>query len=247
MKVLVLGNSDTAGLFSGGKTWTAIARDGLAQRLGETVELAEVAFGVLGPTAPLYAEKKVREHDPDLVILPVATFSFTIGFVWKRVEGLFGRRAGRWYKRVEDSFDATTRAKGSVRDCLNNAARTIARRVIGTRPLATQQETTDAYRQVVAALARVEDTQVVLVAYGQRGKHNFGRGGPERRQAFMSAVASAARDQHVLFLDGKEAYEGVPREVPTTTPDGYHQNQYGHELLGQFVARGTLDALQARV
>lgn len=246
MKVLVLGNSDTSGLFSGGKTWTAIVQERLAERLGLPVELRETRFSVLGDTAAAYAENKVREFDPDLVIFPVGTFPFTIGFVWKRVERLFGKRAGRWYKRIEDSFDAKTRAKGSFRDRLNRTARTAVRRTIGVQPLATQEETTEGFRRVVSALARVEDTQVVLVSYGQRGQHHYVPGGVERRQKFVSDVAAAANEHHFLFLDGSAAYEGIPREVATTTPDGFHQNQYGHDLLGAFVASQAVHALKAR-
>ena len=246
MRVLVLGNSDTAGLFSGGKTWTAIVQTRLAELISEEIDLKEIPFSVLGQAAPGYAEKKVREVGPELVILPVGTYPWSIGFVWKRVERLLGKRAGRRYKRLEDSFDTGTRNRGALRQRANRSVRSVARRIIGTEPLATRQETTDAFRQVIAAIARVQNTQLVLVAYGQRGRHHFRGRNAEHRQQYVEEVGAAAREHHFTFLDAKAAYEGISPDVPTTTPDGFHQNQYGHELLGEFVARGAAEVLGAR-
>lgn len=121
-------------------------------------------------------------------------------------------------------------------------ARAGTRRIIGTQPLATRQETTDAFRRVIAAMARVEQTQVILVAYGQRGRHHSLGRNAEYRQQYVDDVAAAARDHHFSFLDGNAAYAGISRDVPTTTPDGFHQNQYGHEILGEFVARQIVEA-----
>ncbi|MEX0784157.1 MAG: hypothetical protein WD557_16060 [Dehalococcoidia bacterium] len=235
MKIQLLGNSDTSGAFFDGKTWAGHVRDGMSVTLSREVKWREVGFSALGPTAPAFAEKKVREWDPDIVILPVGTFPFSVTFVWKRVEQLFGKRAGRWYRNMENRFDNSTRARGSLPNRANSAGRSLVRRLVGTAPLATVEETAAAYGRTARALARIEDTQVILLAYGMRGQHNFAPGGPERRARFMALMADVARDHHLRLIDGQEAFTGIPREVPTTTPDGFHNNAYGHELLGAYI------------
>ncbi|MGH2608515.1 MAG: hypothetical protein ACRDHF_05445 [Tepidiformaceae bacterium] len=245
MKILVLGNSDTAGVFSGGKTWSAIVADGLAERRDEPVELHEIGFSVLGPTAAPYAERKVRELEPELVILPVGTFAFTIGFVWKRVERLFGKRAGRRYKRLEDRFDASTRGRGTLRDGINRAGRATVRRLLGTQPLGTQREVTDGYARVITALARFEDAQVVLVAHAARGKHHHRRGALARRAVFLADVERAAQAHHFTWVNGDEAYADQA-DVDVKTRDGFHQNEMGHRLLGEHIVATMFAAQMAR-
>ncbi|MEX0784156.1 MAG: hypothetical protein WD557_16055 [Dehalococcoidia bacterium] len=244
MKLLVLGNSDTRGVFSGGQTWSQVVADGLAEHRGEPVEVREIGFTVLGPSAAPYAERKVREFEPDLVILPVGTFAFTIGFVWKRVARLFGTRAGRWYKRMEDSFDGATRAKGPARDSLNRGVRATVRRVVGTQPLGSQQEVTAGYRDVIATLARFESAQVVLVAHAARGQHHHRPGAMVRRAAFLADVERAGREHHFTWVNGDEAYANES-DADVKTRDGFHQSQAGHRLLGEHVLTRVLEGIQA--
>ncbi len=136
MRALVLGNSDTAGVFSGGETWTQIVRATLQESDPELV-FTDVTFSPLGTQAPGVAAGLVRDHEADLVILPVGTFAFTTTFTALRVRRLLGRRAARLYKRAENRFDNSTRQRGAWRDRLNRTVRRTVRTVVGADPLAS--------------------------------------------------------------------------------------------------------------
>ena len=144
MKLLILGNSDTSGLFTTGQTWSQLLVQGLRDR-GIDVEFQESGFVVLSPASAAHAENKVRDFEPDLVILPVGTAMFTVGFVYKRVETFFGKRAARWYRRAEHGFDGKTRDRGSLRGRANAGARQAIRRMVGTQTMSTQAAVTDGF------------------------------------------------------------------------------------------------------
>lgn len=233
MKLLVLGNSDTSGMFTTGQTWTQMVAQGLRER-GDDVELRETGFVVLGPASAEHAERKVREFEPDLVLLPVGTAMFTVGFVWKRVETLFGKRAARWYKQAEDGFDGRTRAMGSVRDRANVVARKTLRRIVGTQTMSTEPAVTDGFRAVLDTLARIEATQVALIVIAPRGAHHHRPGAKERRRRFLDAVERAARDHHFTWIETDDAYAGVS-DLEMKNPDGMHQTPAGHRMLADYL------------
>src|SRR5687768_9207086 len=127
MKLLVLGNSDTSAAFSGGASWAAQVREGLERERGELIEYEHVTFGPFGRASSEVAEATVRDSEADIVILPLGDFAFTTGFVWRRLQTVFGRRVARWYRRREERFDAATRAKSRGRATINSVARRSAR------------------------------------------------------------------------------------------------------------------------
>ena len=243
MKVLVLGDSDSGSAIAGRGTWSAVLREQLETRLGQAVELTEMRLGPLSPTAATRAESRVRELEPDLVILPVSAYLFGMGFVWKRVERLFGKRAARWYRRLEASFESTTRARGNARERLNRIARVAIRSAVGVQPLATRDETRRAYVAVIEALTRVEDIHLLAFCYGSRTAYNRVPAVAAERRLFIADMAATAAAHRVPFLDGEDAFANVPLDVPVTTADGLHSNGLGHGILGDFIAVASAEML----
>ncbi len=235
MKMLVLGNSDTSGQFAAGETWVQILADGLGAGLGRPLEVRQVGFVLLSPASAAYAEREVGDFEPDLVILPVGTAMFTVGFVWKRVETLFGKRAARWFRRTEDRFDAGTRDRGRLRGGVNAAARKTLRRVIGTQPLSNRQQVREGFEAVLAALARTERAQVALIVAAPRGAHHHRPGAREHRRAFLRAVEAASAHHHFAWIETDGAYAGVSSDAEMKNADGLHQTPAGHRMLGEFV------------
>ncbi len=139
MKLLVLGDSDTAGSHIDGEPWPALLRSRLESR-GGVVDFAAVAFSPASQNAAAYCEKKIREHEPDTVVLVVASFPFVAKFVWLRVEHLFGKRAGRWYKRMEDEFAALTHGQGTASKVANKTGRALVPRILGRASYASRAE-----------------------------------------------------------------------------------------------------------
>ncbi|MEX2080865.1 MAG: GDSL-type esterase/lipase family protein [Dehalococcoidia bacterium] len=236
MKVLVLGNSDTEGLAPGQPTWTRIAAQALGDAIGQPVDVQEVRFAVSTSTAAEFGARKVREAAPDLVIMPVGTFQFTVGFVWLRVRQLLGNRAGEWYRRLEVRLDSGTRGKGPIRDLLNRGGRKFARTVIGTRPICTSAELADYYTDALRALSQVEDIHVALVQYP--GRSRFTQAGKVKRErdVFLAAVKAVAEDRRFLWIDSAQAFVEAVGDAHTSSRDGYHMNELGHRVLGQHVA-----------
>jgi hypothetical protein len=241
MRILVLGNSDTNASFSGGEAWTEVAREAIASADAGTT-LTELPFSALGAGAPNYAERKLREVQPDVVILPLGTFAFTVGFVWVRVRSLFGERAARWYKRLEDDFERRTRKPGDVGSLLNRGARRAVRALIGTQPLTTREALTESYRQILRATARVEDVDVVIVAYPIEVGRFVVRGDTAReRRRFLEDVAAEAAAHRYRLLDSDGVFSGPGALIVPTTADGFHLNAQAHRLLGEALAEMLLE------
>ncbi|MEO8540985.1 MAG: GDSL-type esterase/lipase family protein [bacterium] len=244
MNILVLGNSDTQGVFSDGPTWSGIARDRVAANLAEEVVVTEAGFSAVSASGAAYAERKIRELSPDVVILPLGTFAFTVGFTWKRIEGLFGKRIAARYRRAEETFDRRTREKGEQPHRLNQAARKLIRRGIGTQPLISQKDLTKNYAEIIRVISRFEDTDLLLVAYpAERGRHvRVGRI-EERRKGFLADVQAEANRHHYRLLDSGPLFAGGADDGTLLTADGFHLQRGGHELLGQAVAAAVVERL----
>jgi hypothetical protein len=245
MKLLVLGNSDTSAAFSGGRSWAELVREGLERELSEPIEYEHLVFGPFGRQSPALAEELVRDSEADVVILPLGDFAFTTGFVWKRVESLFGRRAGRSYRRREQQFDAATRGGRRMRTALNGLARRWARRLVGTQPLMSVEQASSCYEAVVRAIARVEQAHVVLVGYPTAGPPHEKPRLDRERERFHARVREVAARHRYQWVAANDAVAHLPSATDVFTPDGFHMNQLGHQLLGAHVLREIVAATAA--
>ncbi len=231
MKVLLLGNSDTAGLYTPGDAWPALVSSAIESRIGEPVTWEETRFSVLFDNAPRLAEDRVREADPDIVILPVVSFQMNVAFVWPRIRRLFGQRAGRRWRRWEERFDTRTRDKGRVSKAMNRAARAITRRLIGTEPITNREQLTGHYLDVIRTLSRVEDTQFMLLPYPGTGRWaSKPRAAAERRQ-LMTDVRAAGEAHRFLFVDASTTAQALPDGAALFSADGFHLSPAGHDFM----------------
>lgn len=236
MKVLALGNSDSLGAHVTGPIWSEVARARLEAEMSEDVTFENIPYSVTGTTAVSYAERKIAEFEPDVVVLPVASYQFTAGFTWVRVQRLFGVRAGRWYRNLEERFEKQTRGRGSLGDGLNRIARATVRRLIGTQPMATRQQVTAAYDELIGALARHEDLGVVLVTYPGRGAHAQSREAKRERAIFFPEVEAMATRHRFGWVNGETAFDRAAPGDVIHSVDRLHFNDYGHEVFGSAVA-----------
>lgn len=238
VRLLVLGNSDTQGRFVDGPTWSAVLRDTLRSDLDEAVELTETGFSAISAGAASFAERKVRELEPDVVVLPLGTFAFTVGFTWKRLERLFGRRIAQRYRRAEEAFDRRTREDGHEPRRVNRLARTAIRSALGTEPLISQATLRRNYADILRAIARIENVDVVLVAYPpEQGRHVTVRNVARRREEFLRDLTAEARSRHYGVVDTAPLFSSAPAGDALLTADGFHLQRHGHELVGAAVAR----------
>ena len=92
-----------------------IMRDRLSAEAGVPVELEHTTFIPTGERAAGIALRRVKEHQPDVVVVPVAAYVFNAPFVWLRVQRIFGKRAGHWFRNIEQVVDSSTYEKGGLR------------------------------------------------------------------------------------------------------------------------------------
>ncbi len=242
MKILVLSNSDTVGAMAAGPTWTERVRD-TRPASDLPVTLTTMFFAPVGAGAASYVARKVVAGAADLVLVPIGTYAFTVGFVSKRVERLFGTRVAARYRRLERGFDQSTRGRGGVRSRLNGLARTFARRVIGTAPLATVSEVSNTYEQIFGSLARLEQALVVVVTYPPEG--GLGRRHLDERRQCFKQLREAANRHHFAWVDGTEAVASLAPGEEAVTPDGFHLSPAGHRAMAEAVSR-EIDAASLR-
>ncbi|MGE0601128.1 MAG: SGNH/GDSL hydrolase family protein [Dehalococcoidia bacterium] len=233
MQILVLGDSDTSGAYTGGTSWPQILQQDLASELGTDVSVRSVGFSALPENAFEFAEKKVGEASPDVTVLVLGSFAFTSGFVWLRVQKLFGKRAGRWYRRWEERFDDATRDDGGRPRRANLSARWLVRHVIGTSTYSTREKVTENYRKVFRALSRFEDMDVVIFAYPGIGEHARKGKGPALRKKFFADLRSVADDYHFRWVDGAAAFAGL--DFAELRLDDLHFTPFGHGILANAV------------
>jgi hypothetical protein len=240
MKILVFGNSDSTGRFVAGETWTEMAQAALAKKRGTAVEVTTLPFSAEAPSAAAYVEKKTVGLCPDVVVLPVGSFAFTAGFGWVRVRALFGERAGQRYRQVEERFDARTRQGGRLRRTANIVARRVTRAVVGTKPLATREQVTQSYVEVLRTLARHENLPVIILTYPGRGAHARTKKAVAMRRQFFADVKAVADACRYQWVNGEELFASIAGAVHTS--DNLHMNEAGHARLAQVM----VDAVMAQ-
>jgi lysophospholipase L1-like esterase len=242
-RVLVLGNSDTRGEFAPAPTWTQVARERLNAD-GPDYDFVERSFSPLGDSAPAFVQRLVSEHQPDLVVLPLGTFLFTVGFTWPRVRKLFGARMANRYRKAEEAFDTKTRSTGEQPGRLNTLGRRAARRALGTQPIMRRRQLEESYVRVLQALARQEDLEVIIVAYPlERGRLVKVRRIEEERALFLRSVGAEAARRHFRLLDSAPLFAVRAGEPDLLTSDGFHLERAGHQLLGEALAAAILNGI----
>ena len=244
MKVLVLGDSDSAGRFMTGKTWPELVEAGLAATSEREAKVVMEPFSALSPSAHEYAERKVAEHAPDAVVLLLGSFGFTATFTWLRVQQLFGKRAGRWYRRIEVRFDAGTRTEAGAPGRRNRFARLAVRKLIGAKAFSTREKVTGNYREVFRTLARSEDRAIIVFAYPGIGRHAREGTGPAERKKFFGDLRPLAEEYHFGWIDGVAVFAGFALDALKL--DELHFNETGHAVIAAAVEAELLRTVAPR-
>ena len=240
MKILVLGDSDMSGRFSDGVTWPALLGESLEAAGYSDVAMTMTPFSAATASAKGYAERKIAESSPDLVLLVLGSFPFTAKFVWLRIERLLGKRAGRWYKAIEDSFDDSTRQRSAGRGSINRAAHWLVPKVVGAAPFCSREELTKNYRDIFRSLARAEDARIIIMSYPGLGAHARKGNAPAERAVFFAELQEAAREHHFTWLDGVEVFAGAAGTLKT---DQLHFNADGHRLMAAAIHNAVTETL----
>ena len=240
VKILVLGNSGTSGQLTGGTSWTRVFGDCISEQRGTPVHEEQSAFVPTGSRAPEIAAKSVADSEPDLVIVPVSNYVFSAKFVWVRIQRLLGRRAGRWFRGIEQSFNDQTYDKGRLRHRLNMTLRKVAHRLVGAEALTTSKECAKTYADTFQRLAQAEDVEVVVVSHG--GRRSVYRD-PEllrERTLHLEEVRASAEAHHLLFVNTSSVSGQPVGSGDGVQADGLHVTAEYQRAMGEFVAEAYL-------
>ncbi len=237
MKILLLGNSDTAGQMIQGETWPGLIRSGLESAARAPVALEQKRLAPYGPRAAGLVSEAVEASQPDVVLLPLVTYAFAVGYVSLRVRQRFGERAYRWYLRAEDAMQRRTSGKGGPVGAVNSWTQRLARKVIGVAPHAAVEEVTDTYLEIFRRLSRLEDIQVVAVSYPafSEALQRLNPGMMTTTRQCESILREAAAGHRFLWADGQTALEAADATVTGVAPDGSHLSVLGHCLYAEMV------------
>lgn len=82
-KLFIAGHSDSGDSYlpEGVQPWAERTRAWIEEVTGNVCELDAVRFAPIGPGAPDYLLRRVEAARPDIVVLPLGTYSFAVGTV----------------------------------------------------------------------------------------------------------------------------------------------------------------------
>lgn len=232
-KLFIAGHSDSTAqhLAEGELPWTERLRAWIEAETGTPCELQGVRFAPIGERAVEYLLGAVEAAAPDIVILPFSAYVCTFTTVEESVRQRFGERAQRFYLRGEKRFAAAT--TGSALVPVDRAGRKFVRAVLGTRALATTEQTTAIYEEILHRLARFEALHVVVVADARFSEETQKRNPNmhreiDRMQARLLPIVSR---HHFLLADLEAAIHHAPDRSVFYQADGVHTTIAFHDVL----------------
>ena len=233
-KLFVAGHSDSGGRYLEGATqpWPERTRDWLSGTANEPWELVDVRFAPMGARAVDYLMGKVEAASPDILILPFSAYVCTVGSVEESIRARFGDRPARWFRAVERPYQRKTAQGGTVTRQVNRKSRTVGRKLLGARPLATVEATADIYEELLHRLARVESLQVLAIADARFSKAIQEREPKlhERIDALYRRLIPVVDSHRFLKADLEAKLREAPDRAIFHQPDGVHTTGAFHDV-----------------
>jgi hypothetical protein len=245
MRVCVLGHSTSSGDWLNDRqlAFPWLIASELSAATDVDVEVLHVTFVPMGGRAAPYALAKVDECDPDMVIVPVASFVCSVGTVGERIRRRWGERTFRRFHRVERAFDGKTGNRPGARGGANRLARRITRRVLGTATFTSVDDTAMVYEELFRGLARREGLIVAALMEPSwpRWVDAENPGAVNAHHALRDRVKLTALQHRVVWAESDTVYDSDPERDKLYFADGVHKTEAGHRayalaLLPQLLA-----------
>jgi hypothetical protein len=238
MKLLILGESDSkgGGLEDPSLAWGELIPVELERRFGIPVECTHVRFYAHSPNCLSYLEAVLDQGPFDVVLFSLTTIGFTFISVENRVRRLLGRRAGDWVKKRMATFDGKARQPGKhpVRLKVRFGMHEFAHKFIGQEGAASYSTVLKNHRRIVARLARLEDTDILLLGPTNHGGvlAEWTRKLQPSVDAFRGAMREEAENRRFLWLDRQElSLQSADRDAEFT--DGVHKGIGFHRRIAE--------------
>lgn len=240
MRIAVLGNSDTSGLFlaAGEKSWPVLLRERLPESLGEDVAVDSWRWAPFNPDAVDRALGLVDRADPDIVILTLASFWCTVGTVRAGVDRRFGKRAGRLYGRAEAAYRSRFERHGPPGTAANGLGRRVSRRLLGAATYMSLDAFIATYAELIRALSQREHLLVLVL-----GDHHFNERLRQRVRAISpaierieAAIRPLVRERQLDWGDLEQAISAGGRREEMISFDGVHMTPEAHQRVAEALA-----------
>lgn len=237
MRISVLGNSDTSGMFlaAGDQPWPALLAQQLPESLDEEVVVDSWRWAPFNPDAVSRALGLIDKAEPDIVVVTLASFWCTVGTVRAGIDRRLGKRAGRLYGRAEVTFRQRFERHGPPGTAANGLGRRTARRLLGASTYMSLDAFIAVYGELVRELSQRESLQVLVC-----GDHHFNerlrgrvRAIAPRIERIEAAIRPLVRERKLDWGDLEEAISGGARREEMISFDGVHMTAEAHQRVAQ--------------
>lgn len=250
MRICVLGNSTSfgTGLTHQSLAWPWLVAGRLSQELGGDVGVRHVMLMPIGARVADYAAARVREHDPDIVIVLIGSYACAVRTVGERVRRRYGERAARGYRTLERAFESRTGNRPGRRGRLNTAGRWLARHLIGTAAMTSVDEVVRAYSDVLRRLAQPEGAEVVVfpepiwTTVAERENPGANRIFAEVRRR----VRAVAEEHRLHWVDPEPVFAAAPDRQALYLSDGAHKTAEGHRMQAAVITEALENVAAVR-
>lgn len=245
MRISVLGNSDTTGMLlaPGARVWPALLEERLRESVSEPVVVDSWRFAPYRPGAVRHALDLVKNAQPDVVVLTLASYWCAFGTVRASVEQRFGRRAAMLYSRGEHAYSRHVEGDVQPGKPGRMIGRRLARRLAGTGTVMSFPQFIDVYASLIRELSQQEQLQVVVL-----GDHHYTpyihRMIPSLAGAIVGiehAIRPLVAERELCWGDLEQAISAGGRREEMILSDGVHMTEEAHER----VARALLPVFEA--
>jgi hypothetical protein len=239
VKLLILGESGSKGLAlrDPSLAWGNRLPHAISEALEEPVECVHIRYYPWGATFHGYLEAQLDKGPFDAVILSITKVGFSMYSADNRIRKIFGDRIGDWFKNSVKEVDTRTiyyREDGSLMREAAIRVHRIGAKLIGQAPTNSMQTVAAGYIATMARLARLEDTQVVILNSANVSPQFAGKR-PHLRETGMRYRALIREEAHRRRFDIVEREDilaadgGDPEEF---IRDGLHR---GSDVQERFV------------
>jgi hypothetical protein len=219
MKLLIIGESGSKGvaLPDPSLAWGNRLPGVLQDAIGEPVESVHIRYYPWGTGYLDYLEKTLAQGPFDVVVLSITKVGFSMYSADNRIRRIFGDHVGDWFKnRIKEADQKTFwRDDGPVRR-INQRMHAVGATLIGQAPGCSMKTVAEGFTNTMSRLARLEDTQVVVLESAKVSKV-FAERHPELRQLtadYRATIREEARKRRFDIVDREDvlAQFGVESE-----------------------------------
>lgn len=230
LKLMVLGNSDSAGLVleSPEDAWPSLLVRDLEAHVGRPVEFVHQRVMVHVPGVVDHVMQRVEAADPDVVILALTIYSFTVSMPELRLRQQNRSRMARWYVRAAHR----TEQAGPLGRMARQVGQGLARRVIGGGTYGTYEGAVQGFSELIRRVSMREDCELLVLgaphlsAAEQRRNPRI----PRVARRFNDELRTLTLERHQTWVESEEAF-ALAGNRDALFVDAVHKTPRGHRAL----------------